>query len=86
MKITNKAENRGYEFGSLKSGELFIDLVNFKEDDVFVKLDHEGDIDSILDRDIDGAAINLKTGYIYTYRNDELVVKIETELLVLKYL
>lgn len=85
MKITNKALSRSYEFGSLKSGEPFIDLVNFKEDEVFIKLGHEGDIDRNLDKDIDGAAINLKTGCIYTYKNDELVVKIETELLVLKY-
>lgn len=86
MKITNKAERMVYEFGSLKSGELFMDLVHFDESDVFVKLDKTDDWDDVLKKDIDGAAINLRNGNIYEYKNEESVVRIETELVIHKYL
>lgn len=81
MKFKLNLERGVVEIYELTTGDTFIDLKNFSEEEVLMVVKPAG-YDAHIEFDdgvSDIAAINLTTGELWAYTRDEEVVQVETE-------
>lgn len=81
MKFNAGKINNAVEIGELGMGDTFIDLDNFTNDHVFMVIT-AGGYDCHVDFDGEDstiAVIDLTSGELWSYREDEEVIPVETE-------
>jgi len=91
MKFTVETSNKTVFFEDIKVGETFIDAdrAAFFEDEILMRIATSGgdcEVDFDPDYNYVGAAINLTTGDIYAYHDDNEVYRVECGPILVKYL
>lgn len=80
MKFNTDKINNGVKIDELGMGDTFIDLYNFTNDHVFMVITARG-YDCHVSFDDEGtiAVIDLTSGELWSYKEDEEVIPVETE-------
>lgn len=77
MKIT--VENPNASFGDLKMGETFWPVGTwYEKDEIFMVIERDYSLGA--GETYDGYAINLKTGELYGFNNDENIIKYDLNI------
>lgn len=81
MKFTSDFTENIVEIGELSIGDTFIDVKNFSREKVFMVVNTKGyDCNVEFDDGVSQiAVVNLTTGELWSYTNDEEVIPVSTE-------